>query len=182
MDNNGDGFYVIQGRAKSSLNEDETVKLGFGAYITTTETYKLELVKREGEYLTSNPIYVKDNMLNIVHDLTSEAYTFTSEGGTFDERFEIVFKNQSLSTDDSGLSENELTVFELENGDVRFLLKNKSQSISNISLYDLQGRLVYNLVGNSHSETFNISSLKHQVFIAKVTINDGQIITKKFTY
>ncbi|SHG72974.1 lamin tail domain-containing protein [Winogradskyella jejuensis] len=179
LDNNGDGFYVIQGKAKSSLNEDETVKLGFGAYITTTETYKLELVKREGEYLTSNPIYLKDNMLNIVHDLTSEAYIFTSEGGTFDERFEIVFKNQALSVEEIDFNENSLIITEVEKDKIMFELKSSSLTIDTIAIYDLQGRLVYDLEGDSNSETYNLSNLNSQVYIAKVKLSNGLVISKK---
>ncbi|WP_299113877.1 lamin tail domain-containing protein [uncultured Winogradskyella sp.] len=179
LDNNGDGFYVIQGKAKSSLTEDEVIKLGFGAYITTNETYTLEAVGREGDFLSNNPVYLKDNDLNIIHDLTSSGYTFTSDGGTFNERFEIVFKNQALSTDDNILSENDLIIMELTDGNVKFELKNASLTINNISIYDLQGRLVYNLDGDSSSETYNLSNLKTQVFIAKVELANGLTITKK---
>ena len=179
LDNNGDGFYVIQGKAKSSLNEDEVIKLGFGAYITTNETYTLEAVGREGDFLNNNPVYIKDNDLNIVHDLTSSGYTFTSDGGTFNDRFEIVFKSQVLSTGDNILGENDLIITELTDGNVKFELKNNSLSIENVSIYDLQGRLVYYLDGDSSSETYNLSNLKSQIFIAKVELANGLTITKK---
>ncbi|GGI56474.1 hypothetical protein GCM10011444_07830 [Winogradskyella haliclonae] len=179
LDNNGDGFYVIQGKAKSSLTEDEVIKLGFGAYITTNETYTLEAIGREGDFLSSNPVYLKDNDLNIIHDLTTSGYTFTSDGGTFNERFEIVFKSQALSIDDDILNENDLIITELNDGNVKFELKNASLSINNISIYDLQGRRVYNLDGDSSSETYNLSNLKSQVFIAKVELANGLTITKK---
>ena len=78
--NQGEGFYVIQGKALSSLNEYETIKIGFGALISTNETYTIEAVKWEGDFLSSNTIYLKDNLLNTLHDLSSSGYTFNSDG------------------------------------------------------------------------------------------------------
>ncbi|RNC88364.1 MAG: hypothetical protein ED556_04035 [Winogradskyella sp.] len=179
LDNDGNGFYVIQGKDPNSLNEDEVIKLGFGAYISTNETYTLEIVKREGNFLSNNPIYIKDNLLNTIHDLSNSSYTFTSDGGTFDERFEIVFKVNALSTDDPIFSDNDLSIIELTDGDVEFKLNNNSNSIETISIYDLQGRLVYNFEGNSSTEVFNLSNLKAQIFIAKVALTDGTLISKK---
>lgn len=179
LDNDGNGFYVIQGKAKSSLTENEILKLGFASYISTNETYTLEAVGKEGDFLSNNTMYIKDNYLNTIHDLTSSGYTFTSDGGTFNDRFEIVFKNQVLSINDSVLNENDLIITELVDGNVRFQMKNASLSIDNISIYDLQGRRIYELNADSSSETYNLSYLKSQVFIAKVELENGVVITKK---
>ncbi|ARV09546.1 hypothetical protein BTO05_07790 [Winogradskyella sp. PC-19] len=179
LDTEGNGFYVIQGKAKSSLTEDEVIKIGFGAYISTNETYTLEIVKKEGDFLSTNPIYLKDNDLNMVHNLGESSYTFNSDGGSFDERFEIIFNNAALSIDDEIIAKNRLSIVEFDKDNVEFSVKNNIHTIESILIYDLQGRLVYNLEGNTSTEVFNLSNLTTQVYIAKVTLSNGQVISKK---
>ncbi|MFD1062421.1 lamin tail domain-containing protein [Winogradskyella litorisediminis] len=178
LDNEGEGSYVIQGKAKTSLNEDEVIKIAFGAFISTNETYTIEAIEKKGSYLENNPVYIKDNLLNTIHDLTTP-YTFSSDGGYFTDRFEIVFRNQALGIDDNTLNENELSIIELEDNLVKFELKSQSVSIETLNIYDLQGRLIYQFEGNSSSEIHNLSNLSQQVYLVKAELSNGVIISKK---
>ena len=172
--------YVIQGKALSSLNEDEIVPIGFGAYISSSAVYTLDVIKTEGGFLNNNPIYIKDSYLNAIHDLSESSYQFTSEGGTFNDRFSIVFKNENtLSEDKLALKENGLSIVELQNGNVQFALKNSSLTISKVSIIDLQGRLVYTLSGGSSREVYDLNNLSTAAYIAKVELSNGIVITKK---
>ena len=179
LDEQGEGFYVIQGKAKSGLDEDEVLKLGFGAYISTNETYTLEAIKTQGDFLTTNTIYLRDNYEGIVHDLSSSFYTFQSDGGTFDDRFEIIFTNNLLSTEDILTNDNDLSIIELNDGNVQFTLKNSILNISKVDIYNIQGQLIYSLDGESSTETYNLSNLKSSIYIAKITLSNDQLITKK---
>ena len=172
--------YVIQGKALDSLDEDEEITIGFGAYISTTETYTLDLIKKEGSFLTSNPIYIKDMYLNQIHDLTISPYSFTSEGGTFNDRFSIVFKNESLSNEDFLEAENGISIIELNDGQMQFIVKaSNGLTFNSIKILDLQGRLIYDLKAQNSIEIFNLPNLSNAPFIAKLSLSNGQIITKK---
>ncbi|WP_411765977.1 lamin tail domain-containing protein [Winogradskyella sp. A3E31] len=172
--------YVIQGKALSSLNEDEVIPVGFGAYINSSAVYTLYVIKTEGGFLNNNPIYIKDSYLNVIHDLSESSYQFTSEGGTFNDRFSIVFKNENtLSEDELALKENGLSIVELQNGNVQFALKNSSLTISKVNIIDLQGRLVYTLSGDSSREVYGLNNLSTAAYIAKVELSNGLVITKK---
>jgi hypothetical protein len=132
----------------------------------------------QGDFLNSNAVYLKDNLLNTLHDLSASDYTFTSEVGEFNDRFEIVFSAASLSTDDITLNSKALKIIELENDNVQFSVSD-DLSIKNVSVYDLLGRQLYNFKGNNNTEVFKLSNLSSSVFIAKVELSDGDIITKK---
>ena len=179
LDNNGDGFYVIQGKAKSSLNLDETIKIGFGAYITSNETYTIEAIKRVGDFLETNTVFIKDNLLNTIHNLNETPYNFNSDGGNFDQRFEIVFQNQALSTNDTTLNKPNIRIINLENNTTQFKVLNSTNTIEHITIFDLQGRLVFNFKANNNSKIVNLASIKNQVIIAKIKLDNGNIITKK---
>ena len=176
MDHNGEGSYVIQGKALSSLNENEVIKIAYGAFISTNETYTIEAIKKNGSFLESNPVFIIDNLLNITHDLATP-YTFTSDGGYFEDRFEIIFRNNALSTDDILLEASDLFITEGETDNITFELTHESVTIDAILIYDLQGRMIYDLEANSSSETYTLSNLNSQIFIAKVTLSDGTLLS-----
>ncbi len=170
--------YTIQGKAPESLTLNEVIPLGFSTLINTPTIYTLTISKLEGEFLTTNTIYVKDKLLNITHNLSETDYTFTSEAGEFNERFEIVFMPEALSIDDKNISPKDLTIIELNDNDVKFTI-GANITIEHVEIIDLLGRTLYNFNGNSNSEIYNLSALSQATYLAKVTLSNGQVITKK---
>ncbi|GAA0737993.1 GEVED domain-containing protein [Gaetbulibacter jejuensis] len=173
-----DKKYTIQGKAPESLTLNEVIPLGFSTLINTPTIYTLTISKLEGEFLTTNTIYVKDKLLNITHNLSETDYTFTSEAGEFNERFEIVFIPEALSIDDKDISPKDLTIIELNDNDVKFTI-GANITIEHVEIIDLLGRTLYNFNGNSNSEIYNLSALSQATYLAKVTLSNGQVITKK---
>lgn len=175
MDSN-DAKYVIQGKGINSINESETIQLGFNTNVNVATVYKLSVAQLEGDFLINNTVFLKDNLLNTVHDLSSSDYTFTSEVGEFKERFEIVFNANALSTEGIAIEKKSLKIIELEDDNVLFTASN---TIKTVRIFDLLGRQLYNLQGQSNSETYKLSNLSSAIYIAKVELSNGAIITKK---
>ncbi|WP_346881927.1 T9SS type A sorting domain-containing protein [uncultured Algibacter sp.] len=170
--------YAIQGKAKSSLNPDEVINFGFKTTIDTPTLYKLSVAKFEGDFLSSNTIFVKDNLLDTMHNLSSSDYTFTSETGEFNERFQIVFNANALSNNDFTQIERSIKIVELENDDVRFTSSNNI-TIKSVSIFDLLGRQLYNFKATNRMETYKLSNLSSTVYLAKVELANGATVTKK---
>ncbi|MDO5971533.1 T9SS type A sorting domain-containing protein [Flavivirga aquimarina] len=170
--------FAIQGKAANSLDSDEIIKLGFKTSIEVATLYKLSVAQLQGDFLTNNTIYLKDNLLNKLHDLSASDYTFTSEVGEFNDRFEIVFNAAALSTNDVSIEENQFSIIDLDNDKVQFNTNN-SLNIKTIRVYDLIGRQLYYLKGASSSETYRLSNLNNSIYIAKVELSNGLVITKK---
>lgn len=175
---NDDSKYVIQGKDINSIHENEVIKIGYSVTIEEETEYKLSISQLQGDFLTANSIYLNDNLLNIQHNLSDSDYTFTSEVGEFNSRFEIVFNAQSLSTDDIVTDENTLRIIELYDDQVQFNISN-NLTIKSVSIYDLLGRQLYNFKGNTSSETYKLSNLSNTAFIAKVELSNGAVISKK---
>lgn len=170
--------FAIQGKAPESLNEEELINLGFSTNIDVATIYTLSIAQLQGDFLNNSPIYLKDNLLNKVHDLTVCDYTFTSEVGEFNARFEIGFSANALSVEERILDSKSLRIVELENDRVQFNVSD-NLSIKSVHVFDLLGRPLYNLKGNSNSETYNLSNLNDAIYIAKVELSNGAVITKK---
>ena len=178
IDGVNDKKYAIQGKAKNSINLEETIPLGFYTSINSSTLYTLSVAKKEGDFLTNNPIYLKDNLTNTLHDLSTCDYTFTSEVGEFNKRFEIVFSNKALATNDFNLDDSALKILQIGDSQVRFKASS-NLTIKTVSVFDLLGRQLYALSGSHNEETYNLPKLKNAVFIAKVKLSNGSSITKK---
>ncbi|WP_299520749.1 hypothetical protein [Winogradskyella sp.] len=170
--------FAIQGRAVEDISLDEVIHLGFINNLELPTIFSIKAIKYEGYFFSDNPIYLKDNLLNIVHDLKLSDYDFTSEVGEFKNRFEIVFTSEALSLDDNVINANELIITELSDGKVQISI-NEPHTINNVEILDVLGRQIYNLEGTSSTEVYNLSKLSNAAYIAKVTLSNGEIISKK---
>ncbi|WP_282123286.1 T9SS sorting signal type C domain-containing protein [Algibacter mikhailovii] len=176
---NDGGKYTIQGKAINSINEDEVIQLGFSTSITVDTEYKLSIDHLQGDFLNSNTIYIKDNALDTIHNLTDSDYSFTSEVGEFNERFEIIFKEEAaLSLDENNVEANTLRIVSLY-GDA-FLFKTSDHlSIKTVAIFDLLGRQLYDLKGTKSAETYSLSNLSKATYVVRVQLSNGAVITKK---
>ncbi|NRD22025.1 choice-of-anchor D domain-containing protein [Winogradskyella litoriviva] len=179
ISDSADEQFVIQGKDLNSLDLDEIIPLGFKTTIDVATLYTISIAQFEGGFYTNNNIYIKDNLLNSTHNLKESDYTFTSEPGEFNDRFEIVFTTQALSIEDAVINANTITIVELNDGNVEFNLNTKQLSITNVEILDVLGRRIYNFKGNSATEVYNLSKLSQAAYIAKITLSNGQIISKK---
>lgn len=176
-DSEGEQF-VIQGKSSSSLDLNEIIAIGFKTSITVPTLYKISIAQFEGNFYTNQIIYVKDNLLNSTHNLKDSDYTFTSGAGTFNDRFEIVFKSTTLSIDESVMDSNEVILTELQNGDIEIKV-GQTHTIKHVDIMDITGRRIYSLPGNNSIEVYNLSKLSMAAYIAKITLSNGQVISKK---
>jgi hypothetical protein len=89
-----------------------------------------------------------------------------------------VFRDSFLSINEEEISASNVTIIEHQNGEVQFIIPNQ-YSIKTVEIIDLLGRTIYNLNGNRYSETYDLSSLSQATYIAKITLSNGQVISKK---
>ncbi|WP_445738205.1 T9SS type A sorting domain-containing protein [Mariniflexile sp.] len=170
--------FAIQGKAANSIHPDEIIKLGFKTTINVATLYTLSIDQLQGDFLTGNTVYLIDHLLNKVHDLSATNYAFTSAVGEFNDRFEIGFNAQALSTNDALLNNNSLKIVELQDDFVQFSTTNQL-SIKAVYIYDLLGRQLYSFKGESKTEVYRLSHLKNSIYLAKVELSNGAIVTKK---
>jgi len=170
----------VQGKSTTSLNIDETISVGFITTIDEAMLYTFSIAQLEGAFMTSNTIFIKDNLLDVIHNLSTSDYTFTSETGEFNSRFEVVFNDGTIviEEEEETITLDKFLIVELENDNVQFAAPNDLQ-INSIRIINVQGKEVYNLKGNNNRETYNLSKLNNTVYFANITLSNGQVITKK---
>ena len=171
IDNLTDHF-VIQGRSLP-FNQNDVVKVGFEAKEKATYTIKLNNVENLDKETT---VFLKDKADNQIVDLSKTDYSFDSEIGTYNDRFEIVYTNKTLGTDD--LKVQEISVYK-QNGQ---LVVKSPKEIKNIEVYDISGRKIYtkSITGKEVALTGLRST--NQVLVIKVTTTDNKINNTKILY
>lgn len=161
---------TIQGKALPFNNNDQ-VLLGFKA--TVAGTLELKLSNFDGLFLNQT-VYIEDVLLNTIHNLSASPYSFVTTSGTFNNRFVLRFTNSTLGT--KIFSANNCVVF-IDNGIVKVNVGN--ETIKNISIYDMQGRMISDFK-NINSSDFSCNSPQaNSVLLLKIEIFDGEIVYKK---
>lgn len=170
--------YAIQGKAPQSLSMNEEIALGFYTTITQPTLYKLSVAKIQGAFFDEQKLYLKDNLLNIHHELSSADYSFTSSIGDFEDRFVISFRNQALTVDDKIFDSKDLTIIEFSNGQVQFSIE-PQLVIRSVEIIDVLGKSLYHLKGSASTEIYNLSNLSQAAYFAKINLSNGQTIIKR---
>jgi subtilisin-like proprotein convertase family protein len=163
--------YVIQGKG---LPFAETDEIALGLKATTAGNYSISLENVDGLFTTQN-VFIKDNVTNIIHDIKQAPYNFTTVDGVFNSRFKVVFTNAAL-TNQSFVSEESVVVY-TQNEEIKI---NASQEIASVEVYDVLGRNIYNNI-KVNDKVLNITSIanRNQALFVKITLESGQAVTKK---
>ncbi|KAB1154463.1 T9SS type A sorting domain-containing protein, partial [Flavobacterium luteum] len=154
--------FAIQGRALP-FDDNDTVPLGFKA--KTAGEYSIAIDHTIGLFADAQDIFLKDNLTNSVHNLKLSPYTFTTEIGSFNSRFTLVYKNENTPS----LSVNN---FDLDKTiSITFTNIDNMISIKNSSLHTIvESVTLYNLLGQSIS-TWNVTN-ENQSALIKVLVRD----------
>ena len=153
--------FVIQGRSLP-FDTNDVVPMGFRA--TEAGMYTINIDHVDGLFNEGQTIYLNDLLLNTTHNLSESAYSFLAEPGIFNNRFEIVYRANSLSVSNPELNNNWI-VYKNDN---LINIKSNGFNIEKVEIYDLTGRLLMS-ERNINSETFSCTAnFAQQVLLVKV--------------
>lgn len=171
---NNDKNLVIQGRALPFVDTDE-VPMGYKTTLTGNLTISID--HKDGLF-DNQLVYLKDNVLNVVHNLSASAYTFAAVPGTFNDRFVLRY----LPAEDlaNPTFEEQISNVTIRKNDTTLRVNSPYETIDEVLIYDIMGRLIFEKK-ECNSTTFETNTLTNsdQVLIVKVKLNNGGVVTKK---
>ncbi|HSD13482.1 MAG TPA: T9SS sorting signal type C domain-containing protein [Flavobacterium sp.] len=170
------GNYLIQGKPVFDVSDSTPLRLK----TSYTGMHSISIDHLDGVFLDSQNIYLKDNLLNVTHDLKASAYSFACNSGTFPNRFEIVYQTV-LNVNQSNFDGNTVVVYKDEQGDMN--INASGVLIDTVEVYDVRGRKLIRKVGVNNPSAL-ISNLKDEnaVLFVKVISEDGRIVNKKIVF
>jgi hypothetical protein len=168
--------YVIQGRALPfSAQNTEALQLR----TDVAGTYTITLDHVSGLFAQDQDIYIKDNVTGTVNDLRAGGYTFATEAGTFPGRFEVVYANESLGTNNPVLTANNVVVYNSNNV---LTVNSGDVDMEAITIYDVRGREIYSKTGiNAGQAVLTDLQPQQQVLIVQIATVNGKV-SKKVVY
>jgi len=166
--------YKIQGRGKFDANDE--ILLGFQSNFD--KTYTISIDAAEG-ILNQQGVYLEDRQLNVIHDLKTSGYVFSTPAGEFNNRFVLRFKNSTLANDEFETAANSVIVYT----DKNITISSNAMPIKEVVLYDALGRVIAEKKNISDKMTVfeNVMPTQNAI-IAKVTLENGRVVTKKVIY
>ena len=167
--------FSIQGR-ELPFDSNDVVKLGI--IIPNTNTYTIGIGIVDGLFLDmSQNIYLRDNLLNTIHDLRSSPYSFSSTSGKDESRFELIFENETLGNEDF-ISTNGVTVYTNNTINVT-----ASSIIKSVTVYDVLGRTL-GTVGNVNNTDVSLNGVAktQSALIVIVELENGVKTTQKVIF
>lgn len=162
--------FAIQGRA--SFEKSDVVALGLKT--ENAGSFTIALQNMDGLFSEGQIVYLKDNDLEITHNLNESAYAFRSEAGVFNERFEIVYESDETMGNDE-LTSNSVQVYTQDNN---IVVSSKSEKILSVELYDMNARSIHR-DEKVNSNLYQISAASKGVLVIKVLTQNGKVVTKK---
>jgi len=169
----GSTEYVIQGRP-TPFQATDIVPLNYK--VTTAGTYTFVIDHVDGLFTSgAQPIYLKDNLNLSYQDLNVGAYSFTSDAGTFNNRFEIVY-TLPLGVEHSNFTHSSLIIYN-QNSDM--IINSGSTIMASVKVFDIRGRLLQELKEINANQTSIRAGLANEVLLIQVTSIDGIVVTKK---
>ncbi len=163
-----DSFYSLlqdrkmQIQARGEFTNEAQIPLGTQHF--KNGAYKIELETPEGIFTNDQTIYLHDKMLNTYTNLNQGHYSYEAEAGFTNNRFEIVYKPGVVLATDK-VEKDALQVY--RNGDV-FVVQSKQLKIDQVEVYDMAGRLVMQVLGNSNEVRIESSTMTSGIYILKI--------------
>ncbi|MEW5676041.1 fibronectin type III domain-containing protein [Flavobacterium enshiense] len=162
---------TIQGR-RWPLSLTDTVPLGY--YSPANGTAKIGIHAAEG--FENINIFLEDRLLNIIHDLKSSPYNFTTGSGKFDERFVLRYTNNTLGTDEVDEIENSVIISN-ENG---LQVSSEARKIQSVTIYEITGKKIANSQNiNSNTAILDNVIMADSVKIFQIVLEGDITIYKK---
>jgi hypothetical protein len=186
--NNGNGyvnFYSLANNEKfvilanDLIETEEIIPLGYESNITSTFTISIDHLSGDLDTDTFN-VYLKDLELNITHNLKESGYTFETEIGTFDNRFELFIQRSTVLTINNTTLDNDKLII-IQNLQATFDLSiANNKTIESVIIFNTLGQQLYSSKTVANHLNIKLGKVvKGNLLIFRVKTIDGKNYIKK---
>jgi len=163
----------------STLPFDIDKRIPFAFKAGEQTTFKVT-VGNTVNFTDAENVYLFDKQTGIYHDIKNNFFEITLPVGVVKDRFEITFKDATLSSNDNTLAES-LTVYQNNSANNLTISNPQMRDLKSCAMYDVAGKLIFtkNNLGTNSEYTFPTSNLSDGIYIVSVNTKDIQEMGKK---
>lgn len=166
--------YIIQARALP-FDVSDVVPLGFKT--TQNGTFTFNMTQNDGLFESDYQVFLNDKQLNVVHPFADGAYSFVSNAGTFNERFELIFEEGALSVNNPKANKEDVIVFQ-QNGN--WQIQSLNTPLQSIEVVEVTGKqLLFKTGLTQMQESIFLTVNAPQLLLVKIGLQNGQTLLKK---
>jgi hypothetical protein len=171
----GTSNLAIQGRGVP-FEVNDIVPLGYKSIVPSS--YEIKLANFDGIF-DAQEVYLEDQLLNVIHNLKTSNYSFTTNAGTFDNRFVLRFTTAALANENHLFNEDSVVVYK-ENQTIHI---NATTAIDEVKIFDIRGSLLYSKT-NANTTDVLISNLSssQQIVLIHIKSIEGTTVIKKLIF
>ncbi len=175
----GERTLTIQAKALP-FDDTDIIPLGYAVNVAGNTSISVDHV--DGMFDKEQSFYLEDLTLGVIHDIKAAPYNFSSEAGTFNNRFVLRFTNvdKTLGTGNLEIVNNTVLV---SNKNKQIKINSSVQRIDRVQIYDLLGRSIYQKININANDfvTTNVAA-NNQTLLVKIILQNGQTLTRKVVY
>ncbi|AZI66595.1 T9SS C-terminal target domain-containing protein [Kaistella daneshvariae] len=164
---------VINGKSNFSVED----KIDLGTRHFSAGQYTIKAIDRDGIFSKDQPIYLIDNHLNVLTDISKTSYEFSSESGEFSSRFEIAYRaEKTLAVPEKKPLNNDIIIFR-DGSELVIRLNEIGGNL--LELFDMGGKLIYKAKIHSAETRIDITKFTRGIYIVKVSAAASDAKIKK---
>lgn len=165
--NVNDTPYIIQ-----ALEFDQSLSIPLSIHLNEQTAIVIRLIDVQN-FDSNQPIYLHDKEVNTFTDLRNENYTINLSGQLYDDRYEIVFNQETLSN--PSFDDNNFSLFYQSNAKSIKINNPDHLQLEQIEIYDLAGKKIKEQSINSRDTTYKllVDKISTGIYVAKLQTEKG---------
>jgi hypothetical protein len=149
------------------------VPMGFASQVDAETEFTISIVDIAGEHLSTATVYLFDHFANTITNLSQQDYIFKSDKGEFNERFTILFEEETILGDHDTILK-QIALFPNPTRDILNIVS--PLPIERISLYDVRGReILIQEFTHQGSYQLDLTELDTAMYFVQIETDQGSI-------
>ena len=131
--------------------------------------------------MATQNVFIEDKLLNVVHNIKDTPYAFSTQAGTFDDRFVLRYTDKTLGVDETQTNDGMVVLY--SNNYKTLIIRNfvKDATVNSVMLFNMLGQKIANWDVKGREQTsiqIPIKNLPSEIYIVKIKTTKGEFSKK----
>ncbi len=169
-----DGSEEFGIQSRETFEDGIKVLMGFSSLIDENVRYTISIKDIEGPGFENATVFLVDNELNIITNLSKDNYLFNAEKGTYNSRFTLLFRSNEILGDNTSALE-KVSVFPNPTSGILNIISPEAK-ITSLEIFDISGRRLQNVtLSTSTNNEIDFSNFQSAVYFVKIYTDMGSV-------